>query len=332
MRFKYRKTKSKQDTLIVARRLSEKFSIAPYEVEQLAGVIRAGARVCEIQIVPAGRSSALVDVDKWFKERLMPNTVSISKKMYNKSLYRALRLLVFADIAKTDFGSSRQRDFGQMLTDSTRGFLGELAVKKFLKDRFNLEVKLEEKEVGEVEQFLPTDISYIKDGASWRKPKLNFSIKTSKLGSMWLDIPGSQLSHSDVFCFIKIGLTVDHFIIFMKETGIITRLVEVAQQVGEVEEEEADKELQSLLSSIPGMTPLPTYVAGFVKKEDFETGSLKVEEKRVKKIVVGGCGFYSGEEADIIEGLGDISGGRYLASIGDLRWDQSSWDFIIKSI
>lgn len=297
MQFRYRKSKGKEDSLVIAQFLSEKFKIAPYTVEEIASVIRAGARTGEITLIPAGRSSALVGVDEWFQKRLMPNTISISALMYKQALYSAFRLVVLGNIAKTDFGSSRQRDFGQMLTDFTRGFLGESAIRFFFNQRFDLKVDLEEREIGEVAQFLPTDIVKVWDNGSSRPPKINFSIKTSKLPSMWLDIARGQLSHSDVFCFIKIGLTVDHFAIFLKDVGFIEQLVKIGKEVGEVEEGSVDEEIKKLVSAIPEMSPWPAYVAGYVTKEDFEYGALEVNDRRVSSVVIGGCGYFGDIEA-----------------------------------
>src|SRR3989344_4754230 len=136
MYYQYRKSKSQEDSLILASALNKSFKIKPYTVEELADVIRASVRGGEIKINKKGRSSVLVGVKEWFENRLMPNTVSIPIKMYKQALYSSFRLVILGKIAKTDFGSSRQRDFGQMLTDFTRGFLGEAAIKVFLEHRF----------------------------------------------------------------------------------------------------------------------------------------------------------------------------------------------------
>lgn len=332
MKYQYRKSKSKEDSLVVAKVLADSFDIKPYTLKELSDVIKAGVRAGEIDTAPFGRSSVLTNVDEWFQKRLMPSTISIPEKMYKQALYSAFRLVILGNIAKTDFGSSRQRDFGQMLTDFTRGFLGEAATKLFFAERFKLNVDLEEKEIGDVKQFLPTDIVKVWDNGSVRAPKINFSIKTSKLPSMWLDIAKGQLSHSDVFCFIKIGLTVDHFAIFLKNVGFIERLVEIGKDVGEVEESSVDEEVRKLLSAIPEMSPWPAYISGYVLKKDFEEGELEVNTNRTTPVVVGGRGYFGDIEAKNVEGLGEITKQKYLASVGDLRWNQQDWDYIVKNI
>jgi len=330
MKHQYRKSKSKEDSLVVAKVLTSTFSIKPYTTKELADVIKAGVRSGEIDVESSGRSSVLVNIDKWFDKRLMPNTVSIPEKMYKQALYNAFRLIVLGNIAKTDFGSSRQRDFGQMLTDFTRGFLGEAAVKLFFAKRFGVKIDLEEREIGDVKQFLPTDIVKVWDKGSARAPKVNFSIKTSKLPSMWLDIAKGQLSHSDVFCFIKIGLTVNHFAVFLKNIGFVEKLVDIGREVGEVKKSFVDKEIHQLLSAIPDMSPWPAYIAGYVTKKDFEEGELKVTEGRAVPVVISGCGYFGNIKARNVEGLGEIGKKKYLACLGNLRWSQKDWEKLIE--
>lgn len=328
----FRKSYIQEDSLTVAQMLSKKFSIKPYNIKELADVVKAGVKAGEISIKKIGRTNVLFQIEEWFKDRLLPNTVSIPIEMYKRSLYSSFRLIILGNIAKTDFGSSRQRDFGQMLTDFTRGFLGEAAIKIFLKQQFGLKVDLEEKEIGDVKQFLPTDIIRVWAGSSPRVPKLNLSIKTSKLPSMWLDIARGQLSHSDIFCFIKIGLTVDHFAIFLKEAGFIQKLVEIGKEIGEVKANEVEKEINRLLSAIPVMLPWPAYISGYVTQNDLRSGKLLIQKRRSKSVVVGGCGYFGAVPASEVEGLGKIGKEKYLACLSALHWDQKSWKNIVKKI
>lgn len=330
MNFKFRKSVAAEDSIEVARWLKANINISPYSQRDLIDLIKSGVRAGEISLVKKGVSSEIIDPDKWFFERVKPNTVSISKKMYIQALYRAFRLIVLGNIAKIDFRYARQRDFGQLLTDFTRGFLGEIVLEQFLHQRFGLKVDLEEKQIGKAEQFLATDVPYIWEGDKRRKSKLNFSLKTSKLPSMWLDISSSQISYSDIFCFIKVGLKSDHFMSFMKEAGFVERLVEIAVEAGEIPKDSSNEELKLLLNKIPEIMSWPAYVAGFVEREEFKIGKLTITSTKLKKRVAGGFGYYSGREADSVEGLMEISGDRYLASCGALRWRQTDWDQLIK--
>lgn len=322
----------KKDSAKIANLLSKKFKIHPYNVEELSLIVLAALRTGEIQLEKNGRSYKAKNVCTWFKERLMPNTIILTENDYKTALYRAFRLLIMADIAKTDFGSSRQRDFGQIWTDFTRGFLGEIGIEKFFKEKFGVIVKLEEKAVGDVKTFLPTDISKVVEKGKERKVNKNISIKTSKLGSMWLDI-GTQLVHSDAFIFIKIGLTVDHLVHFFKSNGFLKDLVKMGKELKEVEN--CDEEFKKLSDKIPDTKPFPAYISGFVWKKDMEDGKLEIYEtksKSPKKIIIGGCGLFSKDTANAVEGLGEISPPKYLACISSLRWDKENWDNLKNSI
>lgn len=61
----------------------------------------------------------------WFEQRFKPNVVFIDETGYTKMCVDALKIL--GTTAATDYGSSRQRDLGQLWADMTRGYLGEYA-------------------------------------------------------------------------------------------------------------------------------------------------------------------------------------------------------------
>jgi hypothetical protein len=323
METKWRRSYAKEDSLKIAKQIAGSHDIKPYTNEELAEVIMAGAKTGEITKEKRGASYHLTNVEEWFKERLMPNTIILSKEQYKLALYRSLKLLVLGNIAQTDFGSSRQRDFGQRWTDFTRGFLGELGIRDFFNKRLSAEVDLEEARVGEVEEFLPKDIVKIKDDGSWRDVKTNVSIKTSKLKSMWLDI-GSQLEHSDAFVFIKIGLTTDHLLSFMKDIGWVKDLVQMAKDMKETED--IEKELKELSEKIPDVKPFSTYISGFVWQDELRNGQLEIHEATKKKTVVGGLGKFNLDNADEVNGIGEIGDGKYIASLNALRWKKEDWE------
>jgi len=330
MEFKWRKSKTKEDSLVIAEALAKNHDITPYTEEELAGVISSGARVGELIKEKKGNSYVLKDVDKWLTERLMPNTINLSVDDYKKALFRAFKLITTADIAKTDFGSSRQRDFGQMWTDFTRGFLGEIGIEKYFKEKFDMEIELEESEVGDVEKFLPTDITYVKDKGNLREVKTDISIKTSKLKSMWLDI-GTQLAHSDAFIFIKIGLTTDHLVSFMKDNGFIDKILEMGKELNEIQDIEAAK--KEIFAKVEDIKQLPAYISGFVWKKDMESNNLVIHTTAKNKIIIGGIGLYKDKNmANKIEGLGEISTPKYVASLGALRWFKKDWKDIKNKI
>lgn len=165
-------------------------------------------------------------------------------------------------LARTDYGTARQRDLGQLWTDTIRGFLGEIAFAKWLRERFGVAVEPDYR-LGPLEQFLPSDIKSV-DG---RAPKLRVSIKTTKLNGRWLDIPGAQIEHSDVFVLVRIGVTEEHFIAFLKKISIIRdKLIREAVERGLVREEE----IKQVWDVVPEFIAIPVYVAGFLDKTEIQ--------------------------------------------------------------
>ena len=64
------------------------------------------------------------DAPNWIEKRLIPNCVFIDEDSYAEMCVDALKIL--STTAATDYGSSRQRDMGQLWADMTRGYLGEI--------------------------------------------------------------------------------------------------------------------------------------------------------------------------------------------------------------
>jgi hypothetical protein len=193
-------------------------------------------------------------------EWLKSAKVVLEQKDYLSAAVYALGLA--PRLAATDYGTARQRDLGQLWTDAIRGFLGEIAFVKWLRERHRKRVELDYS-VGPLEEYLPRDIKSV-DG---REPRLNISIKTTKLGGIWLDVPGAQIMHSDVYVLVRVGVTREHFIAFLKAISVIRdKLFSRAVEHGVADE----KFLEQVWESLPEFRPVPAYVAGFlpVKRGD----------------------------------------------------------------
>ena len=87
MEFKWRKSKYQEDTLHMAEEISKVHNILPYTIIELSEVISAGIRSGEIGKIKRGQVY-IVDLETWFVERLMPNTITLSEEDYKKALYR----------------------------------------------------------------------------------------------------------------------------------------------------------------------------------------------------------------------------------------------------
>jgi len=309
-------------------------------VQRLASQVWKGASEgLELEVSPI----------EWFEKRFRYQFVWLEKEDYLKALVRALWLApVFAG---TDFGTARQRDMAQVWTDAARGFLGEIALSKFLLEKFSVEAKLETRR-GKLEEFLPTDISQIRvSGGNWRQPSLRISVKTTKFNGRWLDLPGAQFHHSDVFILVKIGILREHFLAFLKTISFLKeKLFPIAEGLGELSAEDA----KHLWDGIPEFDPIPSYIAGFLLKSEItlpvQMVNVKLRGKRRKRIVIThGVGLFS---PSTVRGLKEIkeldpsgnlpievepiidslTGDHFLAHSGSLKYAEGSWRQLINTI
>ena len=296
-----------------------------------------------------GLEISSIGFDAWFENRLKYQFAWLDKDDYSRALVRALWLApVFAG---TDFGSSRQRDMAQVWTDTARGFLGEISVSKFLFEKFGIETALDTRR-GKLTEFLPADIVKIKPlYRDWRKPNLRISIKTTKFNGRWLDVPGAQIEHSDVFILVKIGILRHHFLAFLKAISFLKdKLFTRAKNLGELNDNMAEE----LWNEIPHFDPIPTYIAGYLNKNELNlpVHHIICEKKGRTKIriaVTQGIGVFSKEtlrnhpsiqkfdpegilRIEIEPIIDSITAAHFLAHSGGLTWGEKEWDRLIKSL
>lgn len=277
----------------------------------------------------------------WYNNRFITSLVFIDEEGYSKMCVDALKIM--STTAATDYGSSRQRDMGQLWADMTRGYLGELAFLQFLKKRWNIDADLGH-ETGTLEEYLPMDIHKIKKpNEEQRSPNIKISIKTTKWNGIWLDIPGDQFAHSDVHILVKVGAGRDHLFAFFKIISVFKdKVLKVGEKVGSLTPEEAE----ALFNSLPSFRPVPAYICGFVLKNGhYEELSYKGTKGRLNyKVNVWNGPIRSGDLNKIkeynevpgkieFEGIGKFAHENgYLFNAGSLLWKKNEWESVIKNI
>ena len=292
------------------------------------------------------------DYSRWI-EWLGWASVILDEDDYLKAAVYGLNLA--PKLAGTDYGTARQRDLGQLWTDVIRGFLGEVAVAKWLKERFGITAELDYR-LGPLEEFLPSDIKSV----AGREPRLRVSIKTTKLSGLWLDVPGAQIEHSDVFILVRVGVTREHFLAFLKKISVIRdKLMKEAVERGLVKEEEVEQ----IWDSIPEFTAVPAYIAGFLDKTEIQdklrdrTAIIEADgDVKIKKVVINKfLGFWHPGEAIYekklkellrrrgrpvkdemsieFEGIGDFSKTlHFIASSGALKKKEEDWKKLVEKL
>ena len=337
MRFKWRISKAKEDSMLVAQKLEKQIQLRPYSLSQVSVLVRAAVRSGEIVLKRFGNIFFVTGVENWIQQRVLQNTVTLDKDDYLRALFRGLRMAVLSKATTADYLRTRRRDFGQRWTDWTRGALGEIAIQRHMDSRWKKCVKLEERTTGpDVKDFLPTDITEVMENGKWRKAKKTVSIKTSKLGALWLDIPGAQVQHSDAFTFVKVGLTINHLATFLKDFGFLDRLFELAKHLGELDPKSSEG--NQIKEKIPSFKDIPAYINGFVLKEDFDTDQFDTKKRTRKGEIVHevlmGIGKYPPDKDKTYEvaGIGKISGQHFMASCGNLKWKKEQWKEVVESL
>lgn len=319
---------------ILSERIEDKKNIAKLEEQ----IIKGAAGGLEFEELD----------DKWVK-RFRYHFVWLDRDDYTRALVRALWLA--PKFAGTDFGGSRQRDMGQVWTDTARGFLGEIAISRFLKERFEIDVELERRR-GELKDFLSTDIIRIRlPKEDWREPRLTVSVKTTKFNGRWLDAPGGQIEHSDVFVLIKLGIQRDHFLAFLKAISFLKdKLFPSAKELGELSDENA----KLLWDEIPQFEVIPAYIAGFIAKSELNLPihmlNVKLKGRTdIRLAVTQGVGLFSPQvlrehpkfqeldpegrlRIEIEPIISSYSGTKFLAHSGSLKFGEESWRALIESM
>jgi len=291
-----------------------------------------------------------IAIDSWYNQRFKPNVFKISEDVYLKAMIEALKIQFL--IAGTDFGSSRQRDLGQKWSDTIRGYLGEFGVQLWFKERWNIDIDLGHEE-GSLEEYLPLDIHGVKfeGDIDFREPNLKVSIKSTKSNGIWLDIPGDQFHHSDIFILTKLIITTDHLFSFFKAISVFEdKILKLGLDKGLLTGEAS----RQIYDNIPSFKPVYGYIAGFVEySEDYENYSYEYSLGRTNAKIYSYSGVYEGDETlnnikskiNLVEtektvkkceflGIGKFnSSKRYVFGMRNLRYSERDWrDFVIDKI
>lgn len=229
------------------------------------------------------------DLGKW-KEGFEWRTVELTKNDYAMCLDFALAMH-FRGYVTSDFGSGRQREFGQKITNWVKGQLGEMALQKFFLKEFGVEIKLDFDLHNDI---VPQDILAVKKGREFKPVRIGVGIKSSKPKNAYLILASNEIERSqrksEVYVFCRVYIPDDHLIRVTKSE--ITELVK--------NQPHFDKYIQK----IPDFEKIPCEIAGW-------------------------CWTNELEKTDKIPGQ-NFDGFRYVQKSGLLRKTKSDWMELIK--
>jgi hypothetical protein len=201
--------------------------------------------------------------DSFNKEKLIQwkkdydaRNFTLSPDEYAKCLDFALAIH-FRGYSSIDFGSPRQREFGQKVANWVRGQLGELGFAHFCRERLGFEIKLD---FEMHKQIVPQDvIAIVKNGVKVA-PQNRIAVKATKhtnvslvLGRNEVELPSRQ---SDVYVFVRVNLPDDHLLRIGRRE--IIKMLKNQQHY------------QLYKNKIEELKPIQTEIAGFAYRQDLE--------------------------------------------------------------
>lgn len=151
------------------------------------------------------------ELRRWL-ESYKRRVVELTIKDYALCLDFALAMH-FRGYVLSDWGTARQREFGQKVTNWVKGQLAEVAVKKFLKKEFNIDVELD---FGLHGYIVPQDIVGVVENGKTREPKIGVGIKSSKPKSAYLVLGENEVKlserRSEAYIFCRPDIPDDHLL------------------------------------------------------------------------------------------------------------------------
>ena len=232
------------------------------------------------------------ELERW-RDDYKWRTIELTFEDYAKCLDFALAQH-FRGYVLSDWGTARQREFGQKITNWVKGQLAEVAVQKFFKNEFNKEVELDFKIYDEI---VPQDIISVTDETGKRAPRIGVGIKSSKPKSAYLVLGENEISlegrRSDVYIFCRPDMPDDHLLRLTKE---------------------------KVIEAVQGQQHFPSYQD---KMPDFQNMTCEI---------AGWCAVGELERVTSIPGQEFENGPRFVKKTGDLHRSREKWEELISQL
>lgn len=188
------------------------------------------------------------DINIWLSMR-NARKVELTKEDFLRALKFALKIN-YNMHTRSDFGTSRQRPFMQAVENWTQGALAEIALQKFIRDMFNIELQIEFRVFDNA--IVGQDIVAVKRNRTINPPRKRISVKSGKDNGMVLIVPVNEIESearkSDYYVFVRVVFPIDIFARFYRSIP----------------------EFEDMLLIIPEFQSIKAYIAGYCKKEELE--------------------------------------------------------------
>ena len=239
------------------------------------------------------------DLDAWNNLK-KKRTILLTLSKYEKCFEFAIKM-VYSSRSSFGTGIRGVRSEVQMADDFILGILAEHGVKKFLKEKFNIKIELDEEvHPGEI---TPQDIVGIFEEGERRHPKMDIAVKASKSKNCFLIIPPIEYENedrkSDVYIFVRVGLPSDHLFRILRDHSFFKKVKIFLDESEEFRKIEQLKEI-------------PIWITGYAYHNEL----IKVKEIPGQKF----------------DGKKDVNDYRYVRNVANLHNSDEDWLDLIKKI
>lgn len=197
-----------------------------------------------------------LDQLKKFKSQKYDRTINLSNVEYEACFEFAIRM-VYGGLSLN--GIRGQRSEVQAADDVILGILAEHAIKKFLYEKYNTLIALDD-EV-HTSKITPQDIHKVIDGKNERDPKIGVGIKASKMKSAYLVLGGNEVEHndraSDYYIFARVGLPTDHLFRTLRDHSFF------ANAKSKIENDSKSRKIEKLEN-------IPVWICGYTSRQELE--------------------------------------------------------------
>ena len=233
------------------------------------------------------------DLDIWKKlkeDRIIILNISEYERCFEFAIKRA-----YSSKGSHGTGIRGARSEVQMADDHILGILAELGVKKFLSEKFKVNVELD-LEV-HADHITEQDFTGINENRKIRPVKIGVAVKSSKwkncfniIDPLEYDSPNRK---SDVYIFVRVGLPSDHLFRILREHSFFKNVKEFL-----------DKEIT--FRKINELKEIPVWIAGFSYHGEFD----KVKEIPNQK----------------------FDDWRYVKEVGKMHNSDKDWEKFVKML
>ena len=188
----------------------------------------------------------LDEIQKW-KELTERRKVILNINDYEQCLEFAAKIN-YSGHTRSDFSTSRQRGHLQAISNWTQGALAEIALKKFLDDKYRIKITLDfNVHTGLI---VGQDITEVQKGRVINPPNKRVSIKSGKLNSCFIVVGEKEVElperQSDYYVFVRVDFPTDLLLRVIKTHRALTNVQHL----------------------IPDFEDITAYICGFTQKSN----------------------------------------------------------------